>query len=322
MKSTLVKILAAAMVFVFIFAFSSCKKDSETETTTAAQTTTENTATAENTTGPEETATQAETLPGETTAAVTTLPGETTTAATTLPGQTTAASTAAATTKPAAAIKAPEGTDIAKIVAAYNQYANDTKAFKGTVKATKYSGTNTTINKISPDMKLLRDKANEMLPNDYEKKASITFKNGKDVNGTETLVRYLPRDGEAKMSVLEPAGVKSASCVKSGAGWKITINLKSETVNGLNSVPKYHAQCMDTLNMSDEDLKPFKLTGNPTVTYADGGKIVCTVNNTGLLTEIHIAEPARIVGTLSWTIVDLIDLDVTGTWKQDITLTY
>jgi len=219
-----------------------------------------------------------------------------------------------------ATVKAPA--TIAEIVTLYNNAANATKAYKGVVKATKYSGTTTKINSMSPDMKVLKDKAKEMLPNDYEKKASITFKNGKDIKGKETLVRYLPRDGEAKMSVLQAAGVKSATCTKTGTGWKIVITLKAETVNSLNKKPKYHAQCMDTLNMSDDDLKPFKLTGSPTVTYTDKTTIISTVNAKGLLNNVHVAEPARIKGTLSWSFVDLIKLDVTGTWKQDITLTY
>ncbi len=314
MKRKIAKIIAVVLVFSFVLAFAACKKDDNDETTTSAATTAVVT---------DATNTGDETTAAGTTVEVTTVPGQTTTAGTTVPGQTT---TAPATT--AAAFTAPIGTDITKIVTAYNQYANATKAYKGTVKVVKSSGTNTLINTLKPDMKILRDKANEMLPNDYKAQPDVTFTNGSGTfveNGetkTTTLLKHLPRDADEKMSVLEPAGVKSASCVVSGSGCKITLTLKAETVSGLNGIPKYHAQCMDTLEMKDSDLEPFKLTGDPTVTYTDATTIICTVNANGLMTDIHISEPAQIKGTLAWSFVDLIDLDVTGTWKQDITLTY
>lgn len=323
MKSTLVKILAAAMVFAFIFAFSSCKKDSETETTTAAQTTAENTATAENTTMPEETATQSETLPGETTAAVTTLPGETTAAATTLPGQTTAASTAAATTKPAAGITAPVGGSMSQIISFYNQYANAMKTYKGKVTVTKSDGTVSTIKSITGGS-VVKGIALDLLPNDYTEKPTYTFINGTSTKDNKNLSKWLPRDQSAKMSEINPSdsGVKSASCVKSGSGWKINIVMKDDKTSGtnaLNDKPKYVSRCMDTLDLTNEDLKPFTLE-NAVVNYT-GCKIDAVFDAQGRLTKLDITTPANITGKLKYGIIG-INADVTGNYRGNYTFAY
>jgi hypothetical protein len=304
-EKSMKKILALLLVFTFIFAFSACTGNNK-ETTTAAATT----------------IAEVTTLPGDTTAAVTTLSGETTTAATTLPGQTTTAP-AVTTTKPAAVtIKAPVGGTISQIVAFYNQYANATKAYTGTVKVQKTSGTTSVINYVAYAW-AVKSIALDKLPHDYARRADETFKNGKQVGGTDTLVKHLPRDSDAKMSVLDPAGVLSATCVKSGSGWKVLITLKSETVNSLSAVPKYHSQCMDTLSIKDSDLNPFTLQ-KASVNYTDATTITAVVNAKGLLDSVNIFEPARITGDLTYPPLgfQLKNTDVTGTYKDEYVFIY
>jgi len=305
MKNNLSKIIALFLVFTFVFAFSACK-GSTNETTAAASAAT----TAEVTT-----------VPSDTTAAVTTLPGETTTAATTLPGQTTTSPTVT-TTKPAVAIKAPVGGTIAQIVAFYNQYANATKAYTGIIKVQKTSGTISVVNNIAYAW-AVKSIALDMLPHDYGPRADETFKNGKQIGGTDTLIKHLPHDKNAKMSELEPAGVSSATCVKSGSGWKVFINLKSETVNSLNTVPKYHSQCINTISLKDSDLSPFVLQ-KASVTYTDGTTITAIVNTKGLLDSANIVEPARIKGDLTYPPLgfQLKNTDVTGTFMENYIFTY
>jgi len=302
------KILALLLVFTFVFAFSACKSSTNVTTTAAAATTTEAT-TAAVTTVPSDT----------TTAAVTTLSGETTTAATTLPGQTTTAP-AVTTTKPAAVtIKAPVGGTISQIVAFYNQYANATKAYKGTVTVSGQQGTTTTITSVTGGS-IVKDLAQKMIPNNFKPMTTKTFKNGTEVGGTSTLLRTLPRDKAPKMSILEPSGVKSATCVKSGSGWKVFITLKEEVCTDINAVPRYHGECMDTLSLTADDLKPFTLV-SATVVYSDKTTITAVVNAKGLLDSVGIYEPDNLTGVLKYSFIN-INAVLTGTWQQYLNFKY
>ena len=302
------KILALLLVFTFVFAFSACKGSTD-ETTTAAATTVPG----------ETTSAEVTTLPGDTTAAVTTLPGETTTAGTTLPGQTTT-TPAVTTTMPAVTIKAPVGGTPALIVAFYNQYANATKAYKGKVTIKRVDGTTGKIEKLSPDWKSIRDQATGMLAdlNSYPKTATKTFVNG--MNGTDSLQKFLPRSDYKTLSELEAAGVKSATCVKNGTGWKVSIVLKPEQTTNLNDHPKYNYQCMDTVNISNDDLKPFTL-GGAQVSY-QGSTITAQINSKGLLDSLTLYEPDSISGTLKYSFISLITTTIVGTWQSKTIYTY
>lgn len=221
------------------------------------------------------------------------------------------------TKKPVTGITAPAGSNISKIVTFYNQYANSAKAYKGKVKITKADGTTTVINSISGG-NTVKNLAQDMLPNDYSAKPVKTFINGKASDGT-TLASHLPRGEGAKMSVLQAAGVKSASCVKSGSGWKVTISLRTETVNELNGVPKYTSQCMDTLSLTADDLKPFTLE-SAKVNYI-GCKIIAVLDSAGRFTKLDITTPANITGKLKYGFIG-INADVTGTYEGNFTFSY
>lgn len=318
MKNKLTKVIALVLVLTFIFAFSACKGDNE-ETTTLAATTVKDETTTEEVTTAEET-----TVPGETTAAATTVPGETTTEVTTLPVETTTviATTVppATTTKPATAIKAPVGGSISQIVAFYNQYANATKAYKGNVTIDRTDGTTGKIQALSPDISLIRNEATNMLKgiNTYPQHANKTFVNG--MSGTDSLQKFLPRSDYKTLSELQAAGVKSASCVKNGTGWKVSIVLKSEQTTNLNDHPKYNYQCMDTVNISNDDLKPFTL-GGAQVSY-QGSTITAQINNKGLLDSLNLYEPDSISGTLKYSFVSLITTTVAGSWRSETKYTY
>ncbi|MEI6578558.1 MAG: hypothetical protein WCN92_03745 [Eubacteriales bacterium] len=225
------------------------------------------------------------------------------------------------TTAVSAGIAAPVGTDIARIVAFYNQYANLTRVYPGTVAVAKMTGSISKIIYIAAGKSI----AERLLPNNYGAKPDLTFTNGK--SGSIRLIDYLPRKGEAKMSVLEPAGVKSASCAVGPTGWAVTITLKSETLSGPKSYvdrPKYHYQCMDALdllNFSPSDFKPFTFK-TATVTYTDATTIQATVNSKGLLDNLHILEPARILVDLTWGFIKLKNTDVLGIFQEDYIFTY
>ena len=116
--------------------------------------------------------------------------------------------------KPAAEIKAPVNGSKADIVAFFNKYASAMKSYTGKVSVKRVQGTTSKINSLNPDKILGIDliaKAEPLLPNDYPKTATKTFNGGKASDGT-TLASFLPAAKRASYKV-DPAGVKSASCV-------------------------------------------------------------------------------------------------------------
>ena len=255
--------------------------------------------------------------PSETT---TVKPSETTTIK---PTTTQPATTQPATTIPAT-ITAPVGGSMAQILTFYNKYANAMKSYKGRVTVTKKSGTVSTIKSITGGS-VVKNLALKMLPNDYEQKPTYTFTNGKSNKDNKTLSSWLPRNYSPLMSELSPTGtngVKSATCVRSGSGWKVTIVMKDDVVTGasaLNAKPKYVSKCMDTLDLKAEDLDPFVLE-NANVNYT-GCTIVAVFNAQGLMTKLDVTTPANITGKLKYGIIG-INADVTGTYKGNYTFTY
>ena len=161
--------------------------------------------------------------------------------------------------------------------------------------------------------------ANGMLPNDYDGDSrNYTVTNGKAADG-KSIQKILPIDGDALMSKLPASGVQSASCTKSGNGYKIQIKLKPESTNSFSVQPPNHKACMDCLNMTDEDLKPFTCE-NCTIGY-NGGTITANVNDKGLITEFHVYNPMHITGTLKWTAIKGTAV-IDASWKQDLTIAH
>jgi len=312
MKNNLSKIIALFLVFTFVFALSACKKQAA-ETTTAAVTTSAETTT----------------TPGTTATIVTTLPAQTTTAAqtTATPVQTTAKPAVTTTKQASGTIKAPVGGTKAQIVAFYNKYANATKAYNGNVTVSGKQGISIKLISATGDT-ALKNTINNMLslmPNPYSTITPVTFKNGKDISGgTATLIKTLPRSGQAKMSTLEAAGVKSASCVKSGTGWKILITLKTETETDFSAVPKYHSECMDTTMGTKSGLQTMFTISSSKVIYTDKSTITAVVNAKGLLSSVSIVEPDDLSGVLAAIYVPTktLKIHLTGVWQQDLNFKY
>ena len=224
-----------------------------------------------------------------------------------------------ADSKPAASTdSAPVGSDVAKIVAYYNTVANNTKAYKGKMVIKGKQGASTKITDTSFP-KAAMDIANGMLPNDYDGDSrNYTVTNGQAADG-KSIQKILPIDGDAKMSKLPASGVQSAKCTKSGSGYKIELKLKPEKTNSFSVQPPNHKVCMDCLNMTDEDLKPFTCE-NCVIGY-NGGTITATVNDKGLITEFHVYNPMHITGTLKWTVISGTAV-IDANWKQDLTIAY
>ena len=224
--------------------------------------------------------------------------------------------------KPAAEIKAPVNGSKADIVAFFNKYASAMKSYTGKVSVKRVQGTTSKINSLNPDKILGIDliaKAEPLLPNDYPKTATKTFNGGKASDGT-TLASFLPAAKRASYNV-NPAGVKSASCVKQGNGWKVSITLVVESGEGLTFVPTHHGSCFDTLSLTPDDFKPFNPKSTK-VTY-QSGTFTFVLRADGTLASISVSEPANVVCRLTFGNSNVgIDADFTGTWKQDFTFTY
>ncbi len=221
------------------------------------------------------------------------------------------------TTEAAVEIKAPVGGTIAEIVTFYNDQANATKAYKGKVKIDKKDGTTSVLDDIS--IGLLRGTAEDMLPNDYPKTNSKTFTNGKAADGS-SIKGYMPVDEDARMSKLSASGVTKATCTATANGWKITLVLKAESGDDVNFKPPYHSSCMDTLALTAEDLEPFTL--NDATVYYKGATLTAEINKDGYVTYFDVNEPVVVEGSLAYKSFDLIDVVVTGTWKQTLKFTY
>ena len=142
-----------------------------------------------------------------------------------------------------------------------------------------------------------------------------TFNGGK--SGDETLAHFLPA-GKLTAYNLNAAGVASATCVKSGAGYKVTVKLVKENVSGLGKSPVYHAQIFDTLNLTEKSFGPFTPI-RVDMTY-DQGTLSFTTDAQGRIVSISVNEPAIVDCDLKKGIT--IKANFTGFWKQDYTLTY
>lgn len=218
--------------------------------------------------------------------------------------------------KPSAeGINAPVNGSKADIVAFFNKYATAMKQYKGKVTVKRVQGTTSKINSITGGS-AIANIAQPLLPNDYPQTATQTFNGGKASDGT-TLASFLPASKRAAYNV-NPAGVKSASCVKQGNGWKVSITLIVESGEGLTFVPTHHGSCFDTLSLTKDSFGPFEPVSTK-VNY-QSGTFTFVLNADGTLASINVTEPANVVCKLKKGIS--IDADFTGTWKQDFTFTY
>lgn len=212
-------------------------------------------------------------------------------------------------------INAPVNGSKADIVAFFNKYATAMKQYKGKVTVKRVQGTTSKINSITGGS-AIANIAQPLLPNDYPQTATQTFNGGKAADGT-TLASFLPASKRAAYNV-NPAGVKSASCVKQGNGWKVSITLIVESGEGLTFVPTHHGSCFDTLSLTKDSFGSFEPVSTK-VNY-QSGTFTFVLNADGTLASINVTEPANVVCKLKKGIS--IDADFTGTWKQDFTFTY
>lgn len=214
----------------------------------------------------------------------------------------------------------PQGTaqkSKADIVKIFNEAVNNTKKYQGTVEIKRKQGTTTTILAISPEA--VRGTAEDMLPNDWPKEKTGTYTKGVNAEG-DSINRILPPDKQTYGSKLTEAGVKTASYTAVGSGAKVVITLVEEKGDDINFVPPHHASCMDTLSLTAEDLKPFTLK-KATITYS-GATITAEINSKGLVTSLKISEPANVQGNLSLSFIPLVNAEIEGLWRQELTLIY
>ena len=297
------KIIALLLALAMIFAFAACKGKDDNKDTTADSTQGAGADVQDTQAGGEDT-TAAEAPSGDSTEAPS------------VGGSEAATQGQQGGDKPSAeGINAPVNGSKADIVAFFNKYATAMKQYKGKVTVKRVQGTTSKINSITGGS-AIANIAQPLLPNDYPQTATQTFNGGKAADGT-TLASFLPASKRAAYNV-NPAGVKSASCVKQGNGWKVSITLIVESGEGLTFVPTHHGSCFDTLSLAKDSFGPFEPVSTK-VNY-QSGTFTFVLNADGTLASINVTEPANVVCKLKKGIS--IDADFTGTWKQDFTFTY
>lgn len=296
MRKIIAAILALTLALGACFMLSSCGGKTDDPTTTAAADTSETV---------EETAAPSEALTGDI--------GETVTPSESAPAEegTTEEPTTLVT------VTAPVGGSVADIVTYYNNAVNGAKKYPGKMTVKRTQGTVSSLEEIS--IGLAQGVVEGVLPNDYPKNETQTFVNGKSSSG-KTAASFFPVDDKPYASNLTPAGVKSATCTANGKGSKVVITLISEDGNDINFVPKHHASCADTLALTQEDLDP--LTINEChITYT-GMTLTAEIDEFGRVTSLKVSEPVTIEGKVAWKKLNLIEVKVLGTWKQEFVVTY
>lgn len=313
-RQTMKRIIAILLALIMIFAFAACKSKDDKNDNTMAESSQDANADVQDTQAGDAESNAAESNADDSTAVAPSEGGSEAATQGQQGGQ--------QGNKPEAEIKAPVNGSKAEIVAFFNKYASAMKSYTGKVSVKRVQGTTSKINSLNPDKILGIDliaKAEPLLPNDYPKTATKTFNGGKASDGT-TLASFLPAAKRASYKV-DPAGVKSASCVKQGSGWKVSITLVTESGEGLTFVPKHHGSCFDTLSLTPDDFKPF--SPKSTKVNYQSGTFTFVLNADGTLASINVSEPANVVCKLTFGNSNVgIDANFTGTWQQQYTFAY
>ena len=201
----------------------------------------------------------------------------------------------------------------AQIVDYYNN------AIKNTAKAAKLSVTKTenisiVVDTMKPDSDTLKKIINENVLSKYAKPSteSKSFTNGVASDKTKA-IDYLPK------SKLEAAGVKTASIVKSGSNYVVTIVTIAEKTTLQNPKAKYVSQCAAPLDLASVDLGPIKII-QADMNYP-GVTIKATVSANGTLVSSSIDQPLNGTGTAN--VIGLKpSATVHGAWTQKNTYKY
>ena len=201
----------------------------------------------------------------------------------------------------------------AQIVDYYNN------AIKNTAKAAKLAVTKTenisiVVDTMKPDSDTLKKIINENVLSKYAKPSteSKSFTNGVASDKTKA-IDYLPK------SKLEAAGVKTASIVKSGSNYVVTIVTIAEKTTLQNPKAKYVSQCAAPLDLASVDLGPIKII-QADMNYP-GVTIKATVSANGTLISSSIDQPLNGTGTAN--VIGLKpSATVHGAWTQKNTYKY
>ncbi|MCL2513336.1 MAG: hypothetical protein FWF08_05500, partial [Oscillospiraceae bacterium] len=210
----------------------------------------------------------------------------------------------------------------------------DTCVYGGKVTVKKAEGANINVDKVTPFELIVKPVAQDLLSGinnwendpakrDYEIRE---FNKGVKIDDENyRLKQFLPRSGKDKLSELDPAGVAEAKYTPNADGTaEIVIKLKQEDLHDL-SVPKYHSQATDFLEISNDDLDPFVFNGG-TLRYV-GATITAKVNKDGYLTKYDADIPAKVIdGKFAVTIAgknyDALTGQLSGFWKTDLQFIY
>lgn len=140
---------------------------------------------------------------------------------------------------------------------------------------------------------------------------SMSFVNGKSSTGKTADSFTLP-------TKLVPAGAKTATVKKSGAGYEINITLISEA-STLTKFPTYNKQCSYPLDLASVDLSPAKVV-QADLTYT-GTTLKTIVDGNGRVTSNVVYMPLS--GTGAGKAIGItLTADVHGSWNHTATFKY
>lgn len=202
---------------------------------------------------------------------------------------------------------------IEEIVSAYNTAANATKGYAGEVTVSKISG----ITMDASGNDLYSSLLQTFYNGDFNLEKA-TFVNG--ISGTDTLINFLPPQGNAQMSTLTADGVQSALSAPIGGKRLVVINLVNEDCDAMNPIPPHHSSCMDILDLSNEDFDPFTASINE-LNYT-GATIIAVINEGGNLDFLYIRNPIQYNITMTLSESLEITVDVLFVLKQYIEFEY
>lgn len=188
----------------------------------------------------------------------------------------------------------PVGSDIAKILTYYNDAANATKS-AGSFRATKHTLQHLKLQKptllVPLANTLLKDIDNKVLDRDE------TFVNGKGTKNTDyTPTNFLPVKNKPYMSQLTANYVQSATCVKDGNNYKVTIKLKDETVSATSDPPGF-SSCSDSVTEDIRNVKEVKISSSAQAAYSQG-ELVAVINPQGKLISLRQFAAVILTGDL------------------------
>lgn len=227
------------------------------------------------------------------------------------PADGTTAASGTATTKAGSTTTDPTKYTKDQVVNYYNTCLKN--SYNQKVAITKTEQIKITVDKVTGG-DLIKNIANSLA----SKYATANTETMSFANGKSTTQAGKTADTFTLPTKLVPAGAKTATVKKSGAGYEINITLVSEA-STLTKFPTYNKQCSYPLDLASVDLSPAKVV-QADLTYT-GTTIKTIVDGNGRVTSNTAYMPLKGTGAGKAFGITL-TADVHGSWNHTATFKY